>query len=371
VADYREAFVGIDVAKLKNAIAIAESGRDGEVRYFGEVEASDASMRRIIQRIAAKFDRVHFCYEAGPTGYGLHRLIQSLGQSCMVVAPSLIPRRPGDRVKTNRRDALALARLLRAGELTAVWVPDEGHEAMRDLVRARAAAVETLRVHRQQISAFMLKHGRIYPRKKGWTMRYLRWLQEQQFDHPAHQIALQEMVEAVRVSKERVERLEKVIEEFIPTWSLAPVVRALQTLRGVDLIVAVTFATEVGDVTRFESPRQLMGYLGLVPGERSTGETVRRGAITKAGNGRVRHMLVESAWTYRHPPKVGAKKLYRLEEAPPKVREIAWKAQSRLTARYRMLAGRGKRTTVVCTAIARELTGFMWAVAREAQAIRS
>ncbi len=176
----------------------------------------------------------------------------------------------------------------------------------------------------------MLTHRRIYPRKRGWTMRYLRWLQEQPFDHPAHQIALQEMVEAVRVSKERDERLERVIEEFVPVWSLAPIVRALQTLRGVDLIVAVTFATEVGDVHRFESQRQLMGYLGLVPGERSTGETVRRGGITKAGNGRVRHMLVESA--------------------------------------CRMLSGRGKRTTVVCTAIARELVGFMWAVAREAQA---
>jgi len=320
VADYEEAFVGIDAAKLKNAIA--ESGRDGEVRYIGEVEASDASMRRVIQRIAAKFDRVHFC-EASPAGYGLHRLIRSLDHNCMVVAPSLIPRRPGDRVKTNRRDALALARLLRAGELTAVWVPDEGHEAMRDLVRPRSAAVETLRVHRQQTSAFMLKHGRIYPRKKRWAMRYLHWLQEQQFDHPAHQIALQEMVEAVRVSKERVERLEKVIGEFVPNWSLAPVVRALQTLRGVDLIVAVTFATEVGDVTRFESPRQLMGYLGLVPGERSTGDTVRRGATTKAGNGRVRHMLVESAWTYRHPPKLGVRKLYRLQDAPPRVRASA------------------------------------------------
>jgi transposase len=371
VADYREAFVGIDVAKLRNAIAIADSGREGEVRFFGEVDASDQSMRSVIQRIAGRFDRIHFCYEAGPTGYGLYRLIRSLGHECMVVAPSLIPRKPGDRVKTNRRDALALARLLRAGELTAVWVPDEGHEAMRDLVRARAAAVETLRVHRQHVSAFMLKHGRVYPRKKGWTMRYLCWLQAQQFDHPAHQIALQEMVEAVRVSKERVERLERVIEEFVPAWSLAPIVRALQTLRGVELIVAVTFATEVGDVQRFESPRQLMGYLGLVPGERSTGETVRRGGITKAGNGRVRHMLVESAWTYRHPPRVGAKKLYRLEQASPKVRDIAWKAQTRLTTRYRMLSGRGKKTTVVCTAIARELVGFMWAVAREAHAIRS
>lgn len=371
MADYREAFVGIDVAKLRNAIAIADAGREGEVRFFGEVDASSENMGRVIERITTKFDRVHFCYEAGPTGYGLYRLIRSLGHECMVVAPSLIPRKPGDRVKTNRRDALALARLLRAGELTAVWVPDEGHEAMRDLVRARAAAVETLRVHRQHVSAFMLKHGRIYPRKTGWTMRYLRWLQEQPFDHPAHQIALQEMVEAVRIAKERVERLEGVIEEFVPTWSLAPIVRALQTLRGVDLIVAVTFATEIGDVRRFESPRQLMGYLGLVPGERSTGDTVRRGGITKAGNGRVRHMLVESAWTYRHPPRVGAKKLYRLEQAPPRVREIAWKAQTRLTARYRMLSGRGKKTTVVCTAIARELAGFMWAVAKEATAVRS
>lgn len=367
MADYndREAFVGIDVAKLRNAIAIADSGRDGEVRFFGEVGATAANMRRVIERIACGFGRVHFCYEAGPTGYGLYRLIRSLGHECAVVAPSLIPRKPGDRVKTNRRDAVSLARLLRAGELTAVWVPDEGHEAMRDLVRARAAAVETLRVHRQQVSAFVLKHGRIYPRKKGWTMRYLRWLQEQRFDHPAHQIVLQEMVEAVRVSKERAERLELTIEEFVSNWSLAPLVRALQTLRGVDLIVAVTFATEVGDVSRFESPRQLMGYLGLVPSERSTGETIRRGGITKAGNGRVRHMLVESAWTYRHPPKIGKVKLYRLEQASPAVREIAWKAQSRLTTRYRKLATRGKRTTVVCTAIARELVGFMWAVARE------
>ncbi len=295
-------------------------------------------------------------------------MIVSMGHGCTVVAPSLIPRRPGDRVKTNRRDAVALAKLHRAGELTGVWVPDEGHEAMRDLVRARAAAVQALRIHRQQVGAFMLKHGRVYPGKRAWTARYMRWLQEQKFDHPAHQIALQEGVEAVRIAKERVERLEKNIEEFLPAWSLAPVVRALQALRGVDLIVAVTFVTEVGDVRRFESPRQLMGYLGLVPGERSTGDTVRRGGITKAGNGRVRQMIVESAWTYRFPSRIGKVKLYRLEQVPPKVREIAWKAQTRLTARYRALAARGKKTTVVCTAIARELVGFMWSVAREAQA---
>lgn len=198
-------------------------------------------------------------------------------------------------------------------------------------------------------------------------MRYLRWLRDQKFDHPAHQIALQEMVEAVRISKERVQRLEAAIEEFVPTWSLEPVVRVLRALRGVDLIVAVTFVTEIGDLSRFESPRQLMGYLGLVPSERSTGDTVRRGGITKAGNGRVRHILVESAWTYRFPPKVRKAKFYRLEQTSPKVREIAWKAQTRLTARYRALSAKGKKTTVVCTAIARELVGFMWAVGREAQ----
>lgn len=361
----REIFIGIDVSKMRNAIAVADGERGGEVRFLGEVDASLESMRQVVKRIAAKCERAHFCYEAGPTGYGLHRLITSMGHLCTVVAPSLIPRRPGDRVKTNRRDAVGLARLLRAGELTAVWVPDESHEAMRDLVRARAAAVETQRVHRQQVSSFMLKHGRVFPRSKAWTMRYLRWLQEQKFDHPAHQIALQEMVDAVRTSKERVLRLEAAIEEFLPNWSLAPVVQGLQALRGVDLIVAATFVSEIGDLARFESPRQLMAYLGLVPSERSTGDTVRRGPITKAGNVRVRHMLVESAWTYRHPPRVGAKKLYKLEQVSPAVREIAWKAQTRLTARYRALSAKGKKTTIVCTAIARELVGFMWSIGQQ------
>jgi transposase len=220
-----EIFIGIDVAKSRNAVAIADGERGGEVRYLGEVDASEDSMRRLITRVAAKHDRMHFCYEAGPTGYGLYRLITTLGYACSVVAPSLIPRKPGDRVKTNCRDAVALAKLLRAGELTPVWVPDETHEAMRDLVRARAAAVETVRVHRQQVSGFMLKHGRIFPRKTTWGARHLRWLQEQSFD-PAHQIALQEMVEAVRTSRERVERLEAAIKGFVPTWSLAPVVQA-------------------------------------------------------------------------------------------------------------------------------------------------
>jgi transposase len=203
--------------------------------------------------------------------------------------------------------------------------------------------------------------------KKSWGARYRRWLQEQRFEHPADQIVLQEYVEAVRLAEERLGRLEAAIAEFLPGWSLAPVVEALMALRGVDLVVAATFAVEIGDIRRFESPRRLMGYIGLVPEERSTGESIRRGSITKMGNARLRQLLVESAWTYRHPPRIGKRKMALVARVPPKVREIAWKAQSRLTARFRALSARGKKLTVACTAIARELAGFMWAVALEAQ----
>ena len=236
---------------------------------------------------------------------------------------------------------------------------------MRNLVRARTAAVRDVGLKKRKVGAFLLRHSRLFPRKKNWGARYRDWLQAQSFEHAADQIVLQEGIEAVRIAEERLARLERTIEEFLPTWSLAPIVEALQALRGVDLVTAATFVVEVGDVRRFKSPRQLMAYLGLVPGERSTGETVRRGSITKMGNARVRHLLVESAWTYRHPPRVGAKKLPKLERVSPTIREIAWKAQSRLTARYRAFVARGKKTTVTCTAIARELAAFMWAVARE------
>src|SRR5882762_10198301 len=212
MGEHSESFVGFDTSKLRNAVAIADVGRDGEVRFFGEIENTAEATAKLVRKLAGKYERLTFCYEAGPTGYGLYRQITGLGHACNVVAPSLVPKKPGDRVKTNRRDAVSLARLLRAGELTAVWVPDEGHEAMRDLVRARAAAVETLRVHRQQVSSLMLRHGRQFPRKTTWGGTYLRWLQEQKFNHPAHQIVLQESVEAVRLGKERLERIEQSIE---------------------------------------------------------------------------------------------------------------------------------------------------------------
>jgi transposase len=362
-------FIGIDAAKAKHAVAVAEPGRQGEVRYIGEIDASPEAVRKLITRLATRHGRLHVCYEAGPTGYGLYRQVVALGHACTVVAPSLVPRRPSDRVKTNRRDAVSLARLLRAGELTAVWVPDEGHEAMRDLVRAREAAVEDLRRKRQAISSLLLKHGRAYSGRKTWGAMHRRWLQQQVFDHPAHEVLLEEMLLAERHARERLERIEAAIVRLLPSWSLVPLVAALQALRGISVVAAVTIAAEVGDLGRFESARQFMGWLGLVPGERSTGETVRRLSITKAGNGRLQRVLVEGAWTYRHPPRTGKKKHYVREGLPPAVKDIAWKAQTRLCARYRALAARGKRLTVAVTAIARELAGFVWAIGREVKPV--
>jgi len=358
-------FVGIDAAKAKHAVALAEPGRRGEVRYLGEIDTSPEAVRKLVTRLAAKHGTLHVCYEAGPTGYGLYRQIVALGHSCTVVAPSLIPRKPGERVKTNRRDALSLARLLRAGELTAVWVPDEAHEAMRDLVRAREAAMEDLRRKRQAITSLLLKQGRTYPGKKTWGAKHGQWLQKQTFTHQAHTTLLQELLLGERHARERLERLDAGIERLLPEWSLVSLVAALQALRGVSVIGAVTIAAEVGDLGRFESARQFMSYLGLVPGERSTGETVRRLGITKAGNGRLRRVLIEGAWTYRHPPRNGKAKCLVLAGQPSVVKDIAWKAQARLCARYRALSARGKKLTVAVTAVARELAGFVWAIGQE------
>jgi len=364
---HREVFVGLDVAKLRHAVAVAEGGRDGEVRFFGEIDSDSEAVRRLVDKLEKRHTEIHFCYEAGPTGYGLHRQITKLGHQCTVVAPSLIPRRPGDRVKTNRRDAIQLARLLRAGELTAVWVPDEAHEAMRDLVRARETAVDDLRRKRQMISSMMLRQGRLYPGKTTWGPRHIQWLQAQRFEHPAHHLILQDLLLAMKHARERQQRAEASIVEFLPKWSLAPVVEALQALRGVNLVAAVIVMVEVGDLRRFENPRQLMAYLGLVPGERSTGESIRRLGITKAGNGRVRRTLIESAWSYRHLPRTGKMKHYLVERVPPAVRDIAETAQKRLCGRYRALSTRGKKANVAITAIARELAGFIWAIGKEVQ----
>jgi transposase len=361
-----EAFVGIDTSKLRHAVAIADNGRTGEVRFFGEIENTAAATAKLVRKLAAKYERLTFCYEAGPTGYGLHRQIKSLGYVCVVAAPSLIPKRPGDRVKTNRRDAVGLARLLRANELTAVWVPDGGHEAMRDLTRARETAMLDLRSKRQQVSALLLRQGRSYPEnKRTWSKAHMIWLASQKFDYPERRLVFEEMMLAVRQAQERLERLEQAICAAVPDWSLAEVVIGLMAMRGLDLISAATFMAEIGDLSRFRTPQQLMAYLGLVPSEESTGNTIKRGPITKAGNRRARRMLVECSWSYQHPPRVGAAKQHKVDAAPLAVREIAWKAQCRLYRRYRALIRKGKLKTVAITAIARELAGFIWAISRE------
>jgi transposase len=368
VSDDSEVFVAFDTSKLRHAVAIAEGGRSGEVRFLGEIENTDAATVKLVKKLAARYRRLTLCYEAGPTGYGLYRLVKDLGHDCIVVAPSLIPKRPGDHVKTNRRDAVALAKLLRAGELTAVWVPDARHEAMRDLVRAREAAVNDLKSKRQQVLSLLLRLGRSYPGQKTWTKTHIGWLASQKLEHAEQRIAFEEMLLAVRQAQERVARLEDAIRAAVPDWSLAAVVTALMAVRGLDLVSASALLAETGDLSRFATARELMGYLGLTPSEHSTGDKVKRAGITKAGNRRARRILVECSLSYRHPPRVGKKKLAKVAAAPPAVREIAWKAQSRLAARYRALARRGKRPTVVVTAIARELSGFIWAVNRAVMA---
>ena len=359
-----ELFIGIDTSKLSNAVAIAEGGRGGEIRYLGEIATTDGAVRKLVAKLEVKYSKLTFCYEAGPTGFGLYRLITQLGHQCLVIAPSLIPKKAGDRVKTNRRDALELVRLLRADELTAVWVPDERHEAIRDLSRAREAAVDDLKSKRQQVSSLLLRLGLHYPGKKTWGKAHRNWLAGLKLAHREQRIVFEEWLGAERQAQERINRIEQAIRDAIPEWSLAPVITALCAVRGIDTVAAVTIMAELGDLSRFANPRELMGYLGLVPSESSTGDHVKRGGITKAGNRRARRSLVEASWAFRHPPRIGRDKQAKVDAAPEPVREIAWKAQSRLSARYRALSRKGKRPTIVVCAIARELCGFIWAIHR-------
>jgi len=356
-------FVGLDVHKKSISVAVAEAGLRGAGRFVGNIPNTPEALSKLARKLAGKGGALRFCYEAGPCGYGVWRHLRGLGHDCVVVAPSLIPRKPGQRVKTDRRDALGLAELDRAGALTPVWVPDADHEAMRDLVRARAAAVRALRRARQQLTGFLLRHGRLR-HGRNWTLAHRRWLSTIRFDHPAGQIVLQDGIHAVEDAEARRDRLTGQIEELLPRWSMAPVVEALQAMRGVALIVAVTLVAEAGDLTRFDNPRQLMAYLGVVPSEHSSAQSVRRGGITKAGNGEARRVMVEAAWSYRMPARVSRARLGRIEGLPKAVRDIAWKAELRLCARYRRLNAAGKPVNVVTVAIAREMLGFAWAIAR-------
>jgi transposase len=349
-------FVGLDVHKATVVAAVAEGSRGGEVRQIGTIPNRADQISKLVEKLGRGSKELRFCYEAGPCGYGLYRQLTELGYDCIVVAPSLIPIKAGDRVKTDRRDAVMLAKLHRAGELTAVWVPDTAHEAVRDLVRARATAVHVCGKARQHLQGFLLRHGRIYAGKKGWTQAYRRWLTTVRFDHPAQQIVLQDYIHAVSDAEARIDRLTQQIEEMVPQWSMAPVVQALQAMRGIAQIGAVTLVSEIGDFSRFDNPRQLMAYLGLVPSEHSSGTTVRRGGITKAGNSLARRALIEGAWTYRMQARLSRTLHDRNESLPTAVRDIAWKAQVRLCARYRRLTAGGKPKVVVTTAMVSRAT---------------
>jgi len=359
----RITYVGLDVHKDAVVVAMAESGLRGEVREYGRIANTAAALDRLMRKLGDGGVRLRFCYEAGPCGYGIQRHLSTHGHECVVVAPSLIPKRAGDRIKTDRRDASSLARLHRAGELTAVWVPDPGHEAMRDLVRARLDAVHALRRARQQLSGFLLRQGCHY-RRPAWTKLHRRWLSGLKFEQPVHHLVLEDYIQAVEAAEARRDRLTAQIEAMLPHWTLAPVVAALQTMRGMALVNAAMLIAELGDLSRFAKPRQLMAYLGLVPSEHSSGTSIKRGGLTKAGNSAARRLLIEAAWCYRFPARISRELLLRQESQPKPIREIAWKAQLRLCARYRRLARTGKPANIVTAAIARELTGFIWAIAQ-------
>lgn len=252
------AFIGLDTYKETIAVAIAEDGRDGEVRYYGQIANQPAAVLKLVKKLADKYGKLFFCYEAGPCGYGLQRQIAGLGHECVVIAPSHTPTKKGVHVKNDRRDALELARLHRAGDLTSIWVPDEAHEAIRDLVRARITAMDMLKKYRQHLQGFLLRHGRIFPGKSHWTKTHITWIREQKFEHPAHHILIEENLAAIRDSQDRLTRLEQQIMKLLPTWKLAPVVQAIQAMRGVSDIAAVILVSEIGDFQRFTHPRQFV-----------------------------------------------------------------------------------------------------------------
>ena len=363
--DYSK-FIGMDVHKDSISVAIAQEGH-GELRYYGRIPNSPQAIGKLIKKVCPGGEVMLFCYEAGPCGYEVYRLLTAAGQDCLVVAPSLIPKKASDRVKTDRRDAMSLARLLRAGELTAVWVPDQEQEAMRDLTRAREDFKATERRARQRLNAFLLRHGLTYTSGKSkWTLAHRHWLESLKLKSPIQQIVFQEYLDAIDQASQRVAGLESQMRSSLSTWSLADVVQGLMALRGLALVAAMTVVAELGDITRFDSPKQLMAYIGLVPSEHSSGGTRRQGGITKTGNGHVRRMLVESSWSYRFPARKTAYLQRRASATSDPIQAIAWKAQKRLCGRYRkMTQVQGKLPVVACTAIARELLGFIWAIAME------
>jgi transposase len=355
-------YVGLDVHKDSTVIAVAE-GSGGEGKVWGRVPSDPIAVEQALDKLGGP-KRVQACYEAGPTGYGLVRRLRAAGYACEVVAPSLVPS-DTRRVKTDNRDAVRLAHFLRSGDLTAVVVPDAATEAIRDLVRARDAAKRAERVVRHQLAKMLLRHGRVWTGASQWTQAHLTWVRGQRFEFVALTAAFEDALSAVEAASERVARLTTAIGDVVTGWSSGPLVRALQAFRGIQLVTAATLAAEIGDFARFPHPRHLMAYLGLVPSEHSSGATRRQGAITRTGNGHVRRVLVEAAWSYRMRARLSKVIAARNAGVAPGVQAIAWKAQKRLNKRYLRLIQKGKSKQEVVVAVARELAGFIWAAARQ------
>jgi transposase len=357
-------YVGLDVHKESIAVAYTPEDRGAEVMSLGAIGTRQCDIDKLIRTLQSKGATLVFVYEAGPCGYWLYRYLTRKGLSCHVVAPSLIPRKPGDRVKTDRRDAVMLARLMRSGDLTSIYVPGIEDEALRDLSRGREDAMRDLKATKYRLKALLLRQDIRYTGRANWNAAHLRWLSEVVCPTPAQQIVFQEYVRAVTEQHARLQRLESALHDQVKSWRLYPVVEAIQALRGVELTGAVILIAELGDLTRFDTPRKLMSYLGLTPSEYSSGERRRQGGITKAGNTHARRALVEGAWAYRYPAKVSRHLQLRLEKVPAEVQAISWKAQVRLCKRYRQLIARGKHANEVVVAIAREMAAFAWAIAR-------
>ncbi|ESP92502.1 IS110 family transposase [Pseudoalteromonas luteoviolacea] len=360
-------FIGLDTHKEFVEVAYIEEHRGSNPVHHGRVSSAKQAIIKLARQFQSKYPyaTLHFVYEAGPCGYWIYRLLTSLGHCCYVVAPSLIPKKPGERVKTDKRDALKLAKLLKSEDLTPIYVPEPEDEAVRDLSRAREVAMKDLKDAKYQLKALLLRNNINYAGTANWSLKHLRWLTELVLPHPAQQIVLQECLQAINERIARLQRLDNELTHHVYQWRYYPVVKAIQAMRGVRLLVAAGVVAELGDLTRFDHPRKLMSYLGLVPSEHSSGGKRHIGAITKCGNGRVRRLLIEGAHTYRYAANISTELQKRQEGLPKHIIAIAWKAQVRLCRRYQKLINKGKHYNLVITAIAREMIAYIWAIAKE------